>query len=368
MELAILLITIAFIVIIQAAIPFLLRRTIAFGVTIPEGYTDDAIVASYKKIYSAIILIVGLLSLIGYAFWATSNTFAGEQIPFVGFAIQFGLLLLSMVLYLYFHTKTTRLKQNNHWGAELKQIQIADLAMRSKDEMLPSFLYTLPMLITLGLIAYTATQYTIIPDMIPTHWGPNGQPDAFSPKTPFSSVALLLTLLVLQGMTLGINVFTKRSGLKLNPAKGKTSQAQQLLFRKYTSWLLFITSVMITILMGYLHLTTIHQELAKAAVMLALPLGFLLVTLIGTAVYAFKVGQSGSRIDVAFEDEAVPGITAVDDDQYWKFGVFYINKNDPSIFVEKRFGVGWTANFGHPMSYVILVVPLVLILAIAFLL
>ena len=55
------------------------------------------------------------------------------------------------------------------------------------------------------LIAYTATQYGNMPVMIPTHWGPNGQPDAFSPKTPFSVIALLLILLVTQGMMVGTN-------------------------------------------------------------------------------------------------------------------------------------------------------------------
>ena len=124
-----------------------------------------------------------------------------------------------MGLYFYFHAKTTRLKRINEWGAHLKQVRIADLAIRTKDEMLPSFLYALPMIITVGLIAYTATQYSSMPDMIPTHWGPNGQADAFSPKTPFSVIALLLILLIMQGMMLGINAFTKQSGIKLNASK-----------------------------------------------------------------------------------------------------------------------------------------------------
>jgi uncharacterized membrane protein len=37
---------------------------------------------------------------------------------------------------------------------------------------------------------------------------------------------------------------------------------------------------------------------------------------------------------------------APDDDRYWKAGFFYINRNDPSVFVPKRFGVGWTVNLG----------------------
>ena len=35
-----------------------------------------------------------------------------------------------------------------------------------------------------------------------------------------------------------------------------------------------------------------------------------------------------------------------DDDKYWVLGCFYYNPNDPSTFVQKRFGIGWTVNLG----------------------
>ena len=359
---------IVFIVIMQASIPFLLKKTLAFGVTIPESHTDDKTISTYKKTFSILIFILGILSLLGYVIWVNQSTHAEERIILVGLGILFGILLISMVLYLYFHAKTTRLKSSQNWGAELKQVRIADLAIRSKDEMLPTALFALPMIITVGLIAYTASQYANMPDLIPTHWGPSGQPDAFSEKTPFSVIALLLILLIMQGMMLGINALTKKSGIKLNAAKSKTSQIQQLTFRKYTSWFLFMTSFLITILFGFLQLVTIHEGLGNAIVMLALPLGFLFMILIATGVYAFKVGQSGSKIHVLMEDEAIPGVTDVDDDQYWKAGVFYVNKNDPSIFVEKRFGVGWTINFGQPIGYLVLFGPILLIIVISLLL
>jgi uncharacterized membrane protein len=368
MVLTLFLIIIGFITIMQSAIPFLLKRTIAFGVTIPEGHTDDLTVALYKRIYASILFMTGLISLFVYVIWSKNSSPSEETTILIGLVIQFGILFLSMGLYFYFHAKTTQLKQINKWGANLKQVRIAELAIRTKDEMLPSFVYTLPMIITVGLIAYTATQYSNMPGIIPTHWGPNGQPDAFSEKTPFSVIALLLILLVMQGMMLGINVFTRQSGIKLNVAKSKLSQVQQLLFRKYTSWFLFMTSLLMTVLFGFLQLTTIHEDPGNAILMLALPLGFLLIILVSTAVYAFKVGQSGSRIDVAVEEESTAGITDVDDDKYWKAGVFYMNKNDPSILVEKRFGIGWTINFGNPIGYIILFVPLLLILTITFLL
>ncbi|MFJ7755683.1 DUF1648 domain-containing protein [Peribacillus muralis] len=366
MSLSIFLITLAFIILLQAAIPFLLKQTIVFGVTIPEQHMKERAISSYKRFYSATILITGFLALIVYFLWAKNRTLSEDHVVFAGLAIQFGVLVLSMTMYLYFHAKITKLKRTYKWGEGLKQVRIADLASHAKDEMLPSYMFAFPALITAGLLVYSASQYSQLPAMIPTHWDIAGQPDAFSPKTPFSTISALLILLVIQGMMLGINVMTKRSGIKLTSAKKKSSHIQQLAFRKYSSWFLFLTTVLITILFGFLQLVTIQGGMGNAALMAAMPLGFLLIMLIVTAVYAFKVGQSGSRIRVAAEDEEAIDATYVDDDQYWKAGIFYVNKNDPSIFVEKRFGVGWSINFGNPIGYIFIIGSVLLILLISF--
>lgn len=51
-----------------------------------------------------------------------------------------------------------------------------------------------------------------------------------------------------------------------------------------------------------------------------------------------------------------------DDDRYWWAGVFYVNSDDPEVMVPKRYGLGWTINFGHPMGMVIAVVMIAMIL------
>lgn len=367
MVLTLFLTIILFLTVMQAAIPFLLKKTIVFGVSIPEGHTDDKALASYKKTYSATIFAIGFAGLLIYMIWGLGNH-QETQIVFTGLILQFGILLISMALYLYFHIKTMKRKREHKWGDNLKRVRVADLKSRSNDEMLPSFMFALPILITLGLIGYSAIQYGSMPDMIPTHWGPDGQPDAFSEKNPFSIIALLLVLAVMQAMMLSINVFTKKSGMKLNASKRSTSRIQQLSFRKYTSWFLFLVSISMTALFGFLQLTTIHGNLGGPTLMMVMPLGFLFIILFATAVYAFKVGQGGSRVQLEIDEEPIDGVTDPDDDIYWKAGVFYVNKNDPSIFVEKRFGVGWTLNYGNPIGYLIIFVPLLIILAISLLL
>ena len=42
--------------------------------------------------------------------------------------------------------------------------------------------------------------------------------------------------------------------------------------------------------------------------------------------------------------------------------VIYYNKEDPSIIVEKRVGIGWTVNAGTTIGMVILIVPIIIII------
>lgn len=41
-------------------------------------------------------------------------------------------------------------------------------------------------------------------------------------------------------------------------------------------------------------------------------------------------------------------------DSAWKFGLVYFNPDDPALWLEKRFGVGYTLNFGRPAAWIII--------------
>ncbi|HEX6479590.1 MAG TPA: DUF5808 domain-containing protein [Ktedonobacteraceae bacterium] len=56
-----------------------------------------------------------------------------------------------------------------------------------------------------------------------------------------------------------------------------------------------------------------------------------------------------------------------DDNRYWYAGFFYNNPDDPALFVPKRYGLGWTLNFGHPQAKLVLIGSLVVILVLAIL-
>ena len=71
----------------------------------------------------------------------------------------------------------------------------------------------------------------------------------------------------------------------------------------------------------------------------------------------------------ASADRERPDAIFRDDDRYWSGGILYNNPDDPAMFVPKRYGLGWTLNFGHPRSKlflisILLVPPVLLILTV----
>jgi len=39
---------------------------------------------------------------------------------------------------------------------------------------------------------------------------------------------------------------------------------------------------------------------------------------------------------------------------HWKLGIFYVNQEDPALWVPKRFSPGMTVNLGHSKGWLIL--------------
>jgi len=49
-------------------------------------------------------------------------------------------------------------------------------------------------------------------------------------------------------------------------------------------------------------------------------------------------------------------------DRCWKWRVFYVNPNDRAIFVKKRYGIGYTLNFGNRWSWAVVALILVAVI------
>ena len=81
--------------------------------------------------------------------------------------------------------------------------------------------------------------------------------------------------------------------------------------------------------------------------------GFLVLTILGVLHMARQLKQT-------LRDDARSG--------HYRWGLFYVNAEDPALWVPKRLGLGWTLNFAHVRSWIILallLLPVALVLGLA---
>ena len=100
-------------------------------------------------------------------------------------------------------------------------------------------------------------------------------------------------------------------------------------------------------LLAALQVWQVYRLSGVGAVLPILPavLGLLILLAVG-----LRMGQAGSRLpDTAGFQVPAPDVNR-DDDRFWKGGLIYVNRDDPTIMVGARFGIGWAPNFGNPTA------------------
>jgi uncharacterized membrane protein len=74
----------------------------------------------------------------------------------------------------------------------------------------------------------------------------------------------------------------------------------------------------------------------------------------GVNYWMFRVGQGGHRTVAPAARREVHGDATPD--AAWIFGVYYVNPRDPAMWVENRFGLGYTLNFGNWRAWLLIIV------------
>ena len=78
---------------------------------------------------------------------------------------------------------------------------------------------------------------------------------------------------------------------------------------------------------------------------------------LGSIALSVVYGQAGSRVFMRMQGGSE---LLMDDDEHWKLGIFYFNRDDASLFLPERFGIGWTINLARPAAWAIMVGFLIL--------
>ena len=336
-------------------VPFISRKNISFGVAIPFSEYKNDFFKKLRRSYSLILLISGIVlgTLSSLTpIWMDMNK--AVWVELLGIAVY---LVIMAVMYFKNYFKVKEYKQNSNWEIDTK-VNAAIKIEKDERKSLSLWWFLTYAIIIIVTIAIAAVNYKYLPDQIPMHYDISGNVDRYAAK----SIGSLMTMPVMQAL-LGIMFF----GIFIGILKAKTqsdgnnideSLRNDRNFRMKMANFIFIIGLFTLMLFLFIELPMLG--LIQVSVMQILPILFLVLVFIFVVYLIMRVGQGGSRLNTStdtFKNKASSS------DKNWILGFIYINKEDPSIFVERRFGMGYTINLGNPVSIIILIVLVLLILA-----
>jgi uncharacterized membrane protein len=354
-------------------LPIITRKSLLFGVRIPEAAKEDPDVRQMKRMYMAVMFSATFLTIMAGAwiYWLhpKSALLLCLYLPIVLIIIQFA-------VYIPLWKKTTNLKMKRGWQVSnigASQTSVARSRERLKD--LPWFWYIASTLLCVLALIISLYLYPTVPDTLITHWNANMEPDAWSHK----SLALIFVMPLISFGTiliiLGSNVIIYYTKLQVSVENPVQSFAQHRQYRRLTSHMLGFIALMITLMFLLMIPMTLNLYIPSSAVQFSVILLFVILMILPAVFLQVKAGQSGNRLKPVLTQQeereteellsSPPSRKAVNrgDDMYWKLGMFYYNKEDPSLFVEDRFGNNGGLNFARTTGKMIGAVIVLTVLA-----
>ncbi|HXO45252.1 MAG TPA: DUF5808 domain-containing protein [Candidatus Cybelea sp.] len=198
-----------------------------------------------------------------------------------------------------------------------------------------------PFVILLATACYIQAHWNQIPDRFPVHWGINGMPDGWSGRTPLGVYGPLLFGAALV-IAISVPAYAiSHSTQRVSAAGGTQGQGE---FAHRTAVVLLGVEYFIAAVLSLVALLPFTGNPGMV------PIVILTVGILASAFFLSRWLGRGRDWS-----QHIPG-----SDACWKLGMFYFNPDDPALFVEKRIGIGYTINFAHGSSWIVLALTLVL--------
>ncbi|MBW7458027.1 DUF1648 domain-containing protein [Paenibacillus sepulcri] len=321
-------------------VPLISTRVLLFGVFVPEPMRDDEAVTAVRKSYirMSVFIMVCAAAAGGLVGWWMKGM--SEAVLLSATLVQVIGFVLSLAAS---HRRALRIKLEKGWEPPQSTKRVANLNFRKGPLTIRDRWYLVHLLLIIISVIGAAVQWDSIPDTLTTHYNASFEADGFSEKS-FSSVFMMnITQLLLIGIFLFTNFVIRAAKQQLDPAKPDESMIKQQKFRRINSIFLYFLSLFIVALFSYIQATILYGWSAELLMLTSLFLPLILIGCsIGLIIYLRSKG-----IDQVLA-------AGVSDDSHWKGGFFYHNPEDPSFIVNKRYGMGWTFNMAHPVSWVVL--------------
>ena len=328
--------------------PALVRPTLPFGVRIPLARAQEPAITSAVRDYRRILLGGGVLLVAA----SLALTIALEQPYLLSFGVVVALPLWWLAYYRA-HRRLATLKERERWYEGLRQGLAVDTSLRSAPPRFP-LTWALPALVVAGAtLALGLWRYPALPAILPLHYGADGLPDRYAAKSIWSAFGLVLvqwaTIALLLILAAASGRF--RADLDIEALERSVARHRRTVGALQRATLFLAACVALTFL-GIC-----------AAIWGLIPAGG---ATFGLVILIPMVGIVGLLLLIARATATQPttaaptdgGYVNRDDDALWRGGILYVDRDDPALFVPKRFGIGWTLNMGHPAAWTLLLLIL----------
>ena len=338
--------------------PRIARKGLVFGIYVGEARAEGDVARSLLRSWDRGIALVMTLSLlvglgISLAGWPVPGNFTGTAV----------LLLILPLQYLRIYRKARKLAPPDA-ARQAKRATALIAVDESRGDGFAKLALAICLLTALGTVAFATVRYETLPDRVPTFSSLLGITDELSDKS-INVVLFVPSLnLVFSSAFALVAVLMARAKRSVRGGSGGRSAEAQDAFRIVMSQTLSGSALFICLLLTFLSVQMIRIALSQTqslGVGMGLVAGAMLVFMLASLIRIFRhYGQGGALLEEGSVDAPLTGGLA--DNAHWILGMIYVDKEDPSILVESRFGIGYTMNLGNRTAVLIIGTFLVLIL------
>jgi len=345
------LITTVFIGVLLPIVPALTRKSFLFGVRIPPAENDSLEARGMKKRYITVCfigaVIILALDIVQFATVPEYTLLAIMYFPFLFVILQFAAFIPN-------YKAALRLKKERNW--QVSDSVFADTKSsftRGNLSNMPWAWYIAGLLIIFVITAFSFARYPALPERIATHYGFDGEPDAWANKSIGQMLFLPVTNLVMLVFMWAVGVIFERAKLQTDTHKPALSFAQHRVYRRAMGHCIGSLALGCAVVLASINLFNLIDGFSLNFWTLHLPY---IIPTVALCVVSIRCGQGGCRIKIREETlEAADNnpvanrnLTAKQsDDRFWALGMFYHNPDDPAVFVEDRFGGNFGLNYSH---------------------
>ena len=334
-------------------IPILTRKSLLFGVKVPELAQKHSDAKALRKRYVTVcvcgMLFVLALCIFQYIWFPDMTLLAVCYFPLLLVPVQ-------MIAYIPCWKKALILKKKNNWKAlETSFSEAGASSSRGNLSLVKWSYYIVAFLLVFLSMAVVLYKYPALPDPFPTHFDIHMNPDAWAEKSLLTVLTLPLINLAITAFLTGLAVTIVMTKLQINPENPGLSFAQHREYRKRMGHGMGILTAGLSVSMIFASTLSIWPEWN---IPFSLVLSLMLLPVLPLVVIGIRCGQSGCKLKPKITaadtlaagyapEETEPYASYKSDDSNWIVGMFYYNPEDSSILIEDRFGTNIGFNYAH---------------------